>query len=91
MRSAFYARQPMFVLLYKESCLNTNEFDLSLPSVVKSLLQEFDDVFTNDIPSGLPPLRGIEHQFLIDQLIGVIPRKRRSSKGKLNNFWQRDM
>ena len=73
-RSAFYARQPMFVLLYKEACLNTNEFDLSLPSVVKSLLQEFDDVFPNDIPSGLPPLRGIEHQ--IDFIPGAsIPNR----------------
>jgi hypothetical protein len=27
-----------------------------------SLLQEFDDVFLEDIPSRLPPLRGIEHQ-----------------------------
>jgi hypothetical protein len=25
-------------------------------------MQEFDDVFPEDIPSGLPPLRGSEHQ-----------------------------
>jgi hypothetical protein len=25
-------------------------------------LQEFEDVFPDDIPSGLPPIRGIEHQ-----------------------------
>jgi hypothetical protein len=25
-------------------------------------MQEFDDVFPEDIPNGLPPLRGIEHQ-----------------------------
>ncbi|XP_075675008.1 uncharacterized protein LOC142644241 [Castanea sativa] len=30
--------------------------------VVVSLLQEYEDVFPNDVPSGLPPIRGIEHQ-----------------------------
>ena len=33
-----------------------------MPSVAISLLHEFDDVFPDDTPSGLPPLKGIEHQ-----------------------------
>ena len=37
-KSAFYTNQPLFVLLYKEACFNTNEFDESLPSIVVSLL-----------------------------------------------------
>jgi len=37
-------------------------FNSTIPSMVVSLLQEFDDVFLEDIPSGLPPLRRIEHQ-----------------------------
>jgi hypothetical protein len=41
---------------------NTNDLDHIVPSVAISLLQEFDDVFPNDSPSGLPLLRGIEHQ-----------------------------
>jgi hypothetical protein len=61
-KSVFYANQPIFVLLYKEACFNTNKLDESLPSVVVSLLQEYEDVFPNDVPSGLPPIRGIEHQ-----------------------------
>jgi hypothetical protein len=61
-KSAFYANQPIFVLLYKEACLNTNKLDESLFSVIVSLLQEYEDVFPNDVPSGLPPIRGIEHQ-----------------------------
>ena len=36
--------QPMIVLLYKEACSITNELNVSLPSVVISLLQDFDDV-----------------------------------------------
>ena len=48
--------------MYKEVCFNTNKLNESLPSVVVSLLQEYEDVFPNDVPSGLPPIRGIEHQ-----------------------------
>ena len=73
-KNAFYTNQPIFVLLYKEVCFNTNELDESLPSVVVSLLQEYEDVFSNDVPSGLPPIRGIEHQ--IDFVLGAtIPNR----------------
>jgi hypothetical protein len=73
-KSAFYANQPIFVLLYKEACFNTNKLDESLSSVVVSLLQEYEDVFPNDVPSGLPPIRGIEHQ--IDFVLGAtIPNR----------------
>ena len=48
--------------MYKEACFNTNELDESLPSIVVSLLQEYKDMFPNDVPSGLLPIRGIEHQ-----------------------------
>ena len=61
-KNAFYTNQPIFVFLYKEACFNTNELNESLPSVVVSLLQEYEDVFSNDVSSGLPPIRGIEHQ-----------------------------
>jgi hypothetical protein len=72
-KSAFYTNQLIFILLYKEACFNTNKLDESLPSVV-SLLQEYEDVFLNDVPSGLPPVRGIEHQ--IDFVLGAtIPNR----------------
>ena len=51
--------------LYLYSCTKryvSNELDKSFPSVVVSLLQEYEDVFPNDVPSGLSPIRGIEHQ-----------------------------
>ena len=60
--SAFSTNQPILVLLYKEACFNTNELDKSLPSVVVSLLQEYEDVFPNNVPCGLPPIKGIVHQ-----------------------------
>jgi len=45
-----------------------------MPSVAISLLKEFDDVFPDDTPSGLPPLRRIKHQ--IDFVAGAsIPNR----------------
>jgi len=33
-----------------------------LPTAVLDLLQDFEDVFPDEVPAGLPPIRGIEHQ-----------------------------
>jgi hypothetical protein len=60
-RSEFFTNKPMILLVYKEAYFNTNDLDYIMPSVAISLLQEFDEMFSDDIPSGLPPLRGIEH------------------------------
>lgn len=49
------------MLIFKESCCAT-ELTISLPIDLKSLLQEFSDVFPEELPDGLPPIRGIEHQ-----------------------------
>jgi hypothetical protein len=96
-KRAFLADQPMIFLVYKESYLNLDETNQSLPSLDLSLLQEFDDVFPEEMLSGLPPIRGIEHQidlypeqlFQTDQPIGVIRRSPRSFKGKLKICWAR--
>ena len=69
-KRAMFLNKPMIVLLYKEAFLNTNEIDSALPSSVVSLLQEYDDVFPEETPSGLPPIRGIEHQ--IDFVPGAV-------------------
>ncbi|WVZ96873.1 hypothetical protein U9M48_042456, partial [Paspalum notatum var. saurae] len=52
---------PFFVLLHKDVRLSTNDLPSILPSVLE-LLQLFEDVFLDDIPVGLPLIRGIEHQ-----------------------------
>ncbi|GKV10835.1 hypothetical protein SLEP1_g22146 [Rubroshorea leprosula] len=73
-KAVFFAKQPMFVLLYKDAYFNTNELNDSLPSAIKSLLQDFKEVFPDDVPNGLPPIRGIEHQ--IDFIPGAtIPNR----------------
>ena len=41
---------------------------------ITSLLQEFQDVFPDELPPGLPPLRGIEH--CVDLIPGApLPNK----------------
>ena len=73
-KRALSSNRPLLVLLYKEACFSTNELNPSLPSVVVSLLQDFEDVFPKEMPKGLPPIRGIEHQ--IDFIPGAaIPNK----------------
>jgi len=64
----------MILLVYKEANFNFDNLDSCVPSIVKVLLQEFKDIFPEDIPSGLPPIKGIEHQ--IDLVPGAsIPNK----------------
>ena len=61
-KRALFLNKPMIVLLYKEALFNTNQLDTSLPSSIVSLLQEFEGVSLEEIPKGLPPIQGIEHQ-----------------------------
>ena len=42
---------------------------LDIPPAVTKLLQDFAEVFPKDLPPGLPPIRGIEHQ--IDLIPGA--------------------
>ena len=58
-----------FVLLYKDTLLSTNNLPSTLPSVIFDVLQEYEDVFPDEVPPGLPPKRGIEHQ--IDLVTGA--------------------
>nr|XP_027101102.1 uncharacterized protein LOC113720450 [Coffea arabica] len=56
------------------AALDVAKLDKALPSSIVALLQEFEDVFPNEVPDGLPPIRGIEHQ--IDLIPGEpLPNK----------------
>jgi hypothetical protein len=48
-------------LVYKGEILVSND-NTPLSLGVSTILQEFNDVFLEEVPVGLPPLRGIEHQ-----------------------------
>ena len=81
-----------FVLVCKDGEPKTNTIH-ELPLVFQSLLQEFQDVFPNELPPGLPPLRGIEHRIdLIPELLfqtrlpnASTPKRQRRFNGKYNN------
>ncbi|XP_060190610.1 uncharacterized protein LOC132619861 [Lycium barbarum] len=55
-------RHFMVCLVNKDLLLNANQATSTLPSSMYSLLQEYEALFPEEIPDGLPPLRGIEHQ-----------------------------
>ncbi|XP_027155495.1 uncharacterized protein LOC113755791 [Coffea eugenioides] len=61
-RKALSINTPVFVLLCKEVLVITSDLTNTLPSSIVSLLQEYGDLFPAEIPNGLPPIRGIEHQ-----------------------------
>ena len=47
---------------------------VEIPEEVKPVLREFDDVFPEELPTELPPLRDIQHQ--IDLVPGaVVPHR----------------
>ena len=50
------------LLLMPKICLNVNDIALDLPSEISVVLQGYKDVFPDELPGGLPPTRGIEHQ-----------------------------
>ena len=41
---------------------NKSNGDSKIPKVVTHILEEFQDLFPNELPQGLPPLRDIQHQ-----------------------------
>jgi hypothetical protein len=56
-----------YAIVCKEVLFSFEEVLHSLPPAVANILQEYVDVFPQDVPLGLPPIHKIEHQ------IGLIP------------------
>jgi hypothetical protein len=89
-KRAFLVDQPMIFLVYKESYLNLDETNQSLHSLTISLLQKFKDVFPEEMPSGLPPIRGIECQtdFVPGAVISNRPAYRSNPEETKELQWQ---
>jgi hypothetical protein len=60
---------PCYAIVCKEVLFSFEDMPPSLPLAVANLLQEYMDVFPQDVLPGLPPIRGIEHQ--IDLIPGA--------------------
>jgi hypothetical protein len=58
-----------YALICKDALISLHDLQRSLPPIVADILQEYTDVFPSEVPTGLPPLRGIEHQ--IDLIPGA--------------------
>ena len=73
-KHAYISELHMILLMYKEAYFNSDNLDSCVPNAVKVLLHELEDVFPEEILSGLPPIRRIEHQ--IDFVLGAsIPNR----------------
>jgi hypothetical protein len=60
---------PCYAIVCKEVLFSFEDMPPSLPPAIANLLQEYMDVFPQDVPPGLPPIHGIEHQ--IDLIPGA--------------------
>ncbi|XP_010529072.1 PREDICTED: uncharacterized protein LOC104806049 [Tarenaya hassleriana] len=58
---AIRQEQTMLLLVFKDLMSLRTEAPNDIPAVSR-LLERFRDVFPEEIPAGLPPIRGIEHQ-----------------------------
>jgi hypothetical protein len=51
-----------YALICKDALFSIRDIASTLPPAVADILQAYEDVFPNELPPGLQPLRGIEHQ-----------------------------
>jgi hypothetical protein len=61
-KKAYFSNMPTILHVYLEAYFNTNDFGHYLFNVYVFLLQDFKDIFPDEILSGLPPIKGNEHQ-----------------------------
>jgi len=76
--------------VYKKVYFNSDNMDSCAPSVVKVLLQEFKDVFPEEIPGVLSQISGIEHpmDFIPGASIPNRPIYRSNPKESKELQWQ---
>lgn len=67
----------LFLVHVKEVDADNDVPAPSLPPGMQSLLDEYQDVFPDDLPHGLPPIRGVEHK------IDITPGSSPPAKGTI--------
>jgi hypothetical protein len=73
-----------YALVCKDAFFSIDNIASTLPASVTNLLQQFRDVFPSELPPGLPPIRGIEHQ--IDLIPGVSLPNRAAGPFKISDL-----
>ncbi|CAG7870317.1 unnamed protein product, partial [Brassica rapa] len=61
-KKALCLQQSMLLFVFKGALMSSSDPAPVLPSELEFLLQDYGDVFPDESPTGLPPMRGIEHQ-----------------------------
>ncbi|XP_013632769.1 PREDICTED: uncharacterized protein LOC106338300 [Brassica oleracea var. oleracea] len=61
-KTAMLEQPNLILVVYKELLMSSTNTDPVIPEEIECLLQEYRDVFQEDNPVGLPPIRGIKHQ-----------------------------
>jgi len=61
-REEIESESSLILITHRDHVLQTNQSHSSLPSSISFLLQDYEDVFPKELPSGFPPLRETEHQ-----------------------------
>lgn len=61
-RLALRSGRRVTLLMYKETYFLFEEFTSSLSKIMLSILQDYRDVFPEELASRLPPICGIKHQ-----------------------------
>ncbi|XP_048596408.1 uncharacterized protein LOC125578144 [Brassica napus] len=62
-KRSLYSQKPFLLLVYKESLMaSSSDLAPEIPSELLDVLQKYSDVFPDENPKGLRPVRGIEHQ-----------------------------
>jgi hypothetical protein len=59
-----------YAIICKDNLFSFENMPPTLPPAVANILQDYEDFFPQDVPPGLPPIRGIEHQ--IDLIPGAL-------------------
>ncbi|RDX80361.1 hypothetical protein CR513_39100, partial [Mucuna pruriens] len=90
-------KEPLY-LLPINMCFHSSRQFPELPVGFKQMLESFQDIFPKDIPRGLPPIRGIDHQ--IDFIMGahcqiklhieLTIRRGNKSNNRWGSSWKKD-
>ena len=66
--------EQLYLALVTPAASPSNDSKLSMSENARAIISEFKDVFPEDLPSGLPPKRDIDHR--IDLVPGQAPPSR---------------